>query len=72
MKATLSRPSLARILIDAGYDLLPVRSVWDPSRYEWEFYMDEAAAQIITDYYAKLGKRPPLIVKKFMEVYHHA
>lgn len=66
-KATVTRPILARILLAAGYEVTPKKSIWNPSRLEWEFDMDETSARIINDYYAEIGKRPPRMVTLFLQ-----
>ena len=66
-KATTTRPSVARLLISAGYDVKKVKSVWDPSRVEWEFTLDNVSARMISEYYAKIGRVPPFAVRKFLQ-----
>lgn len=66
-RATTTRPSLARILAAAGYELKPAKSIWDPSRFEWEFDLDKKSATIVSDFYTGIGKRPPKSIEKFLQ-----
>lgn len=66
-RVTVTRPSLARILIDAGYEVTRVRSVWDPARFEWELDLDDTSAKLISEYYAQISKVPPAAVRKFLQ-----
>lgn len=66
-RVTVTRPSLARILIDAGYEVTMVRSVWDPARFEWELDLDDTSAKLISEYYAKIDRVPPFAVRKFLQ-----
>ena len=67
MKATITRPTVARALQAAGYAVAPVPSIWAPDRVDWEFELDSTSAQIVKNAYEKLGKMPPLAVRTFLE-----
>lgn len=66
-RVTVTRPSLARILVDAGYEVTRVRSVWDPVLFEWELDLDDTSAKLISEYYAQINKVPPAAVRKFLQ-----
>ena len=66
-RATVTRPKLARILADSGYEVNTITSIWDSSKMEWEFDLTDRSARIVADYYAEIGRRPPLIIRKYME-----
>ena len=66
-RATVTRPKLARILADSGYEVRAITSIWDSSKVEWEFDLTDRSARIVADYYAEIGRRPPLLVREYME-----
>ena len=66
-RATITRPTVARALQNAGYELTPIKSIWNPDRVDWEFDLDSISAEIVRGCYAKIGKKPPLAVRSFLE-----
>lgn len=66
-KATITRPTVARALQAAGYELTPIKSIWNPDRVDWEYDLDNVSAEIVRSCYAKLGKKPPLAVRNFLD-----
>lgn len=67
MKATITRPTVARALQAAGHEVTPIKSIWAPDRVDWEFDLDSTSAQIVKNAYEKIGKKPPLAVRTFLE-----
>lgn len=67
MKATITRPTVARALQAAGYEVTPIPSIWAPDRVDWEFELNSTSAHIVKDVYERLGKQPPLAVRTFLE-----
>ena len=66
-RATITRPTVARALQAAGYELTPIKSIWNPDRVDWEYTLDSVSAEIVRSCYAKLGKKPPQAVRAFLE-----
>ena len=46
-KATTARPTVARALQAAGYEIKAIPSVWKPGRIEWEFDLDDKSAHSV-------------------------
>lgn len=65
-RATITRPTVARALQAAGYELTPIKSIWNPDRVDWEYNLDSVSAEIVRSCYAKLGKKPPRAVRDFL------
>lgn len=65
--ATTARPRLANVLQDAGYELKPTRSVWNPAQLVWEFKLDKQSADIVRRFYDQIGKPVPVAVQKFLQ-----
>ena len=66
-KATITRPTVARALQAAGYEVTPSKSISDHSRTDWEYDLDATSARIVYNEYKKIGKKPPLAVRTFPE-----
>lgn len=64
---TTARPRLANALQNAGYELKPTRSVWNPAQLVWEFKLDKQSADIVSSFYADIGKPVPAAVRKFLQ-----
>lgn len=64
---TTARPRLATQLQDAGYELKPTRSVWNPAQLVWEFKLDKQSADIVRRFYDQIGKPAPAAVQKFLQ-----
>lgn len=64
---TTARPRLATQLQNAGYELKPTRSVWNPAQLVWEFRLDKTSADIVSRFYADIGKPAPAAVQKFLQ-----
>lgn len=67
LRATITRPTVARALQAAGYEVTPSKSIWDHSRTDWEYDLDATSARIVYNEYKKIGKKPPLAVRTFLE-----
>ena len=66
-KATVSRPTVARALQAAGYEVKAIPSVWNPERLEWEYDLDNISAEIVRSCYARIGKPCPRAVQRFLD-----
>ena len=64
---TTARPRLANALQNAGYELKPTRSVWNPAQLVWEFKLDKTSADIVRRFYDQIGKPVPAAVQKFLQ-----
>ena len=67
LKATITRPTVARALQAAGFEVTPIPSIWAPDRVDWEYSLTNDSAQIVKAEYEKIGKKPPLAVRTFLE-----
>lgn len=67
LKATVTRPTVARALQDAGHEVTPVKSIWGDDRVEWVYELNSESARVILHEYEKIGKKPPLAVRTFLE-----
>ena len=66
-KATTARPTVARALQAAGYEIKAIPSVWNPGKLEWEFALDSISAEIVRSCYARIGKPCPRAVQRFLD-----
>lgn len=65
-KATVARPTVARALQAAGYEIKAIPSVWKPGRIEWEYDLDRVSAEIVKSCYDRIGKPCPRAVAQFL------
>lgn len=63
----ITRPRLAGQLQREGYTLAPIPSPWDRDRTVWEITLDRVNADIISNYYKRIGKPVPAAVARFMK-----
>lgn len=63
----ITRPRLAGMLQQAGYELRPTRSPWDEARTVWQINLDHASADIITNYYKRIGRPAPQAVARYLK-----
>lgn len=66
-RATVTRPTVARALQEAGHEITPIRSIWGEDRVEWAYELNSESAHLILHEYEKIGKKPPLAVRTFLE-----
>ena len=66
-RAAVTRPSIARALQAAGYDVKPVPSIWREGFTAWEYDLDTTSAEIVRACYEKIGKEPPRSVLNFIK-----
>ena len=66
-KAVITRPSVARALQAAGYDVKPVPSIWREDFTVWVYTLDATSAEIVRSCYEKIGKEPPRAIRDFFK-----
>lgn len=65
--ALITRPRLAGQLQREGYKLTPMQSPWEKDRTVWEITLDRVSADIIANYYNRIGKPVPAAVARYLK-----
>ena len=60
-----TRPRLASLLMDKGFNARPVSNPWDRDMNAWAFDISVDLIAIVRDYYAECGKPLPKMLERY-------